>query len=393
MQNYLKAVDIAIKNKELNGEKILDGVYNITEEGKVLDYSDDNTENDINVEFEGLGLTEGYITLKQGKVIKLDKVKIDNKVAIYFEEKITLFENIYTLVNGREFNKRLKMLANPNLENLTYETSDTIIKSIEFYSNGELPKGYSLNMLNKLTNTYLSDDKSIIGYYDNGQVYVCSKGLISFNTASNAMFFGFSVLNNINFGKLDTSNATSMGNMFTGAKTLTNLDLSVFNTINVTSMANMFNGCKALINLDISNFDTTNVISMSNMFRECSKLTKINVSNFNTKKVQYMGSMFNSCSNLTSLDLSNFDTSAVTDMNNMFAGDGKLSKLNLTNFDTKKVNSMTNMFRGCTNLKPIFVGENWQIPTTSDNMFTYCDTQNEEQLCEPGSTEEWCIVN
>ena len=54
---------------------------------------------------------------------------------------------------------------------------------------------------------------------------------------------------------------------------------------------------------------------------------------------------------------------------------------------------MQNMFYGTTNLKPIFIGENWQIAETSTDMFANSLTETADQLCEPGSTEEWYVVN
>ena len=76
--------------------------------------------------------------------------------------------------------------------------------------------------------------------------------------------------------------------------------------------------------------------------------------------------MFQRCSNLTSLDLRSFDTSQIIDMSYMF---------NYT-----------------TNLKPIYIGEKWKIANTTTDMFSGSKTENIDQLCEPGSTEEWCIV-
>ena len=103
---------------------------------------------------------------------------------------------------------------------------------------------------------------------------------------------------------------------------------------------------------------------------------------------------------LINLNVTGWDTSSVgTDakkegsMSGMFYGCSNLNKLDVSNWNTSNVTSMNQMFWGCKLLKPIFVGESFKILETSTDVFTGCATENEEQLCEPNSTEEWCVVS
>ena len=448
VQNYLKAVDVAIMNKEVNGEKVLDGVYNVTANGKLLDYPDDNIKNDINVEFEGQGLTEGIIKIENNKVVNLD-TKID-KWYVTLNNGITNLKDKQeksVLVSGISFNVKLKKLVDTTNNNISYLTTDEKVVSIEFYSNGILPSGYTKETLEGLgeeNRVDVSTDGTIIAYNNNGNIYIVSDNLIIFNENCNYMFRKLTKLNSIQFNnvniekittviemfafcnnlknldvsKFDTSNVMDMAGMFAWCSSLKELDVSNFNTSNVTGMKEMFwecssltalninnfdtqnvktmyqmfRGCTKLESLDLSNFNTEKVTTMHGMFAECNNLTKLNISSFNTSQVTDMGGMFAACSNLSNLDLSSFDTLSVTNMGEMFLNCSSLTMLDLTNFNTNNVVSMTYMFKGCKKLKPIFVGENWQIPENTINMFANCATENENQLCKPDSAHEWCVV-
>ena len=82
-------------------------------------------------------------------------------------------------------------------------------------------------------------------------------------------------------------------------------------------------------------------------------------------------------------------------MSGMFNGCSSLTTLDLRNFDTSKVTNMGAMFFSTINLKPIYIGEKWVINEDVDvtSMFNGSKTKNVEELCEPNSTEEWCVVN
>ena len=459
VKNYLKAVELAVMNEDISSNKnlakriefeIIDG-KKIYSNNNTEDTSDDIT---IDVEYDENGLTDGTIVLENYKVIKTFNTILEDGVFVFVgsDGKIETKEKtgISTLVSGGTFNVRIKNLANNIGENdtqMTTESEDMMIQSIEFYSFGELPKGYTKEELKELPSVDMSDGKdgSIIAYNDNGKVYVLSENLINFNSYCNNMFyklksiltikFGYTntrnmksmsrmfrdsnKLNEVDVNNWDTSEVTSMKEVFSGCNGLTNLDVSNWNTSNVTSMYNTFAGCSSLTELDVSHFDTSKVTTMQGMFSGCGLLTELDVSKFNTSQVTNLFMTFNkcssvkeldvskwdtskvtslyrtfdSCSSLTELDVSNWNTECVTDMYAMFQGCSGLTRLDFRNWDTTQVMNMVYMFRWCYKLKPIYVGEKWYIPETASGMFISCATKNAEQLCYPDSTHSWCVIN
>ena len=238
------------------------------------------------------------------------------------------------------------------------------------------------------------------------------------------MFDSCKALNSIDLSNFDTGKVTDMNNMFNNCNVLETLDLSSFDTGDVTNMANMFGSCKTLKTLDLSNFNTSSVKdsgmqtmfgyctglesikfgenfktdkikSMQGMFINCESIKFLDLSNFNTSSVTSMKYMFSKCYKLESIKFgNNFNTSNVTDMEQMFYNCKALTKLDLRNFNTSGVTNMTSMFSNTTKLKPIYIGEGWVIgeSTTTTNMFYESLTKDTSQLCEPNSTEEWCVL-
>ena len=120
--------------------------------------------------------------------------------------------------------------------------------------------------------------------------------------------------------------------------------------------------------------NTSEVTNMGYMFYECTSLTSLDLSHFNTAKATYMTCMFNGLTALTSLDLSTFNTANVEYMQSMFCGLTALTSLDLSSFNTAKVEYMDYMFIDCTNLKTIYVGDEWTTAnvTSSESMFEGC---------------------
>ena len=87
----------------------------------------------------------------------------------------------------------------------------------------------------------------------------------------------------------------------------------------------------------IENLNTSEVIDMSGMFRNCEALTTLDLTTFDTHNVQYLSSMFYS---------ENYST---------------LESVDLSSFNTENVMTANYMFYGCTELKTIYVGDNWNI--------------------------------
>ena len=377
VENYLRAVRVAFMDSELSNNPILNtGDYKITENGKVL-VKDDNTK--INITFDGPGLEEGTLKIEDGKVKKIIKGKIDNWYAKLVLGRVVLLDKLSesVILSGANFNAKIKTLANDTA--IAYNKEDTVVTTIQFLSDGDLPEGYTQEKLRKLKSVDVSDkqDGTILALYDTkGTVYVYSEDEIILNKVSGDMFRQFKSLKEIkSLSTIDTSQVTTMEGMFRNCSSLTKLDLSNFDTSNVTNMQYMFIDCSNLTNLDLSSFNTSKVFYMQYMFYNCSSLTSLNLSNFNTSKVTDMSDMFLGCRSLTNLDLSSFDTSKVTSMYSMFSGCRSLTSLNLSNFNTSKVSKMVYMFRNCSSLSSLDISNfDTSNLTSMSDMFENCSS-------------------
>ena len=274
--------------------------------------------------------------------------------------------------------------------------------------------------------------KAMAWYYDkdsNGlyEVYIGQEGRVKANPDSTKLFNYLINVTEIDLTYLDTSKVTDMKAMFQRCEKLEKIiGLENFDTSNVENMGYMFNYCYKLQSINTSNFNTSKTKCMSGMFKCCESLIKLDVSGFNTSETTLMDSMFYGCINITVLDVSNFNTSKVTTLKWMFSGDSKigdmqleriigldkfdtsnvtdmnamfqrcssLTSLDIRNFDTSQVTDMSYMFYGTTNLKPIYVGENWKTATTTDYMFGGTAlTKSVSEMCEPNSTHSYCTLN
>jgi len=225
-------------------------------------------------------------------------------------------------------------------------------------------------------------DISGCGYADLSMSWFNSftKELVSVNMSNTTinpdgdMFKGLSKLTSV-----DMSNSTIEGYLgfaFTDCSNLVLVNLKGVDTSGVTDMQRMFKGCSSLVELDLSDLDTENVDCMLDMFTDCSSLVSLDLSNFKTEKNARIDGMFDGCSSLVSLNLKNFSTSDITDFRVVFKGCSSLTELDLSSFDMRQAYSAVNMFENCTNLKTIYVGENWVIPESCyiNNMFLNCGT-------------------
>ena len=186
IKNYLKAVELAVMNEDISSNKnlakriefeIIDG-KKIYSNNNTEDTSDDIT---IDVEYDGNGLTDGVIVLENYKVVKTFNIVSNDNSFIFIgtDGKIEQKEKtgVSTLVSGETFNTKIKNLANNIGESdiqMTGNSEDTMVQSIEFYSFGELPKGYTKEKLKELPSVDVSNtkDKTIIAYNDNGKIYI-----------------------------------------------------------------------------------------------------------------------------------------------------------------------------------------------------------------------------
>ena len=403
-QNYLRAVEVAVMNKDTDIEtKNLNGTYKIEDNGKQI-VSENNT---IDIEFDGQGITEGYLTITGYKVSSLD-MKIDKHSIRLIDGEIVLFEEKEieksVLVKGQEFNSIIKSLVNGS--NTAYSFVDENVISIDFYSNGLLPSGHTKETLELLPKANISINNDATAYNDNGKIYIISDKLISFNSSSDDMFSKFSFLESIKFRNIDTTNLTSMVNMFGECGKLNSVDVEKMDTSNVTNMSSVFYKCSSIENLNIGKWKTDNVTSMSWIFRECKSLTNIDVSNWKTDNVTNMSHMFYFCNNVLTLDVSNWDTSNVTSFDNMFNGCKKVEtidvskwntenattlslmfyncnnvkKLDLSNWNTEKVKNMSQMFNGCNQITTINFGENFKTNNITSMSFMFMNCNNLKEL-------------
>ena len=105
---------------------------------------------------------------------------------------------------------------------------------------------------------------------------------------------------------------------------------------------------------------------MDNIFSYDYSLTTIDLSNWETPSLINMSSAFDDCTHVTSILLTKFDTSNVLDMSYAFNQLDSLQELDISNFDTRKVKSFKRMFNNSTNLRHIYIGENWDTSANED---------------------------
>lgn len=153
----------------------------------------------------------------------------------------------HLVLAGTSFNAKIKNLANGET-NLTHAATDSAVKFIGFYSNGDLPEGYTKEDLQVLSSVDISygQDGSVLAYNNNGNIYVYSEGKIMTNNSPSYLFYRFSKLESIDLSGLDISHSRSLLEMFNGCASLTSLDLTNFDITYVTNMNKMFYGTTAL---------------------------------------------------------------------------------------------------------------------------------------------------
>ena len=138
----------------------------------------------------------------------------------------------YIMITGQEFNKAVKSLAKGSTVS-SYSTSDNIVEHIEFYSNGELPNGFTLSQLQALPSTVVSSTgETIKAYYNSSSksIYVYSDGEIVWNSDSRYSFSHFKKLSTLEI----PYNVTSIGDYTFFSSYLTSITLSS----SVTSIGN-----------------------------------------------------------------------------------------------------------------------------------------------------------
>ena len=207
----------------------------------------------------------------------------DHTLTAIWEAKTAKF------ISGPLFNKAIKELANPTLNDVTYETVDGNITSIQKYSG--TPSQATL--ANAEVVSTQDSDYDIYVWYENGIIYYYSEaGKLYVNADATYMFNRLYNVTRIDLINMDTSNTTNMGAMFYYCPKLTNLDISKFDTGKVANMASMFSAVSMIEQLDVSNFDTSSLLNASYMFANCSKLVSIDMSNFDLNNITVVSYIF-----------------------------------------------------------------------------------------------------
>lgn len=343
-ENYIKAVESAV-SRNIVVDEITPTKCDIQNDNTLL--CDEGSE--LNVQYKGNGIKEGTLYFSNGIVKNIRNGKIDNLFVKIVSDKVKLFkENPESeLVTSNVFNDKIKQFFESS------KSTDDVLKNIQFLSYGELPEGYTLEQLNGFASIDLSykKDNSIKAIYNgNGSIFIYSEKLIVFKTA-NQMFNDFYTVENIDFGTVDTSSVTNMGDMFNDCYNLETVNLSSFDTSSVTNFYMMFWQCNKIKRLDLNHFNTSNATDFSYMFSHCRSLEELLINNFDTSNASSLLAMFEDCQKLKSLNLTSFNTSNVTNMGNMFNRCISLTELNLSNFNISNVTAMGNMFYNNSNLQ------------------------------------------
>ena len=104
-----------------------------------------------------------------------------------------------------------------------------------------------------------------------------------------------------------------------------------------------------------------------------SKVTKVEIKD-NIKIRSFSFWFYNMSSLKEIVGLDKIDTTNLLSMSATFKNCSSLTELDLSSFNTKKVTIMSSLFSGCSNLKTIYVGDNWSVDnvTYSEDMFKDC---------------------
>lgn len=216
------------------------------------------------------------------------------------------------LLPWKEFNCKLKNLANGWSSSSCYGSTDYLVKNI--VRADSIP-----SWVEKIE--IQSDDSSypIYARKNKWTIYIYSESdIIYMNPSSSYMFYYMQWLNAIDEDIFDTSKVVDMKYMFWYTYWLWELDLSSWNVGNLTSTKYMFYNANSLKKLDLSNWNTTNLEDTSYMFYYSKWLINLNLSGWNITKVTTMYYMFYECNAIETLNLNGWDFSNHPNVQYMF---------------------------------------------------------------------------
>lgn len=230
------------------------------------------------------------------------KKSIFIKILLFFAFVIinssVAFSAKYTIVNGKEFNNRIKLSIDSNLNSASPEY--TIIG----FKNSPFLKGNAIDISE-------DGDSSVLAYIDNNIIYFVSDEDVYLNEDASFMFDKFVNLKEVDLTYLNFSKTRKMNFMFSNCKYLSKLDMDNDTTITLNEMEGMFFNCQSLVDLYIFMLNTRNVKNMNSLFYNCKNLKNIyinpkiwsisNVNNFN--KMFYNCLMLKTNFNLKATDI------------------------------------------------------------------------------------------
>ena len=323
--------------------------------------------------------------------------------------------NISVLINGSDFNVRLKSLAHDSGPRTS--TANTSIHKVKF--SRDVPQeiigegAYRISISSRsdvATYMWWDEDEHTIYYGGEADIIYLNENAMymyanlmgvteidnnydtSKTTNMEQMYYRCrELVNNNGLSDFDTSNVTTMKNMFGETYKIesydikswdvskvqifefmfnqnmkvTSLDLTGWTTTSATNMKNMFSSMYILTELKIGTFTTSNVTTMANMFDNERSMTSLDLRHFDTHNVTNMTKMFYNMYALQSLNLSSFNTSKVTAMEKMFIGTNTIQTLDLSTFNTSRVNNFKNMFDDMTGLQTIYVSDSFVTTGTT----------------------------
>ena len=180
--------------------------------------------------------------------------------------------------------------------------------------------------------------------------------------------FAFNGCKNVTEVKLNDFKFSSFNAVFYGCTLLEKIDFTGISTSNITNMQTAFADCSSLTSLDLTNFDVSMVATskygdagLLQTFGGCSNLETLNITGWKiTNKVTKLYGTFDKCSKLKKIDLSNWDTSGVTDLSYAFRNMTNIEEIDLRRADFSNVTFTTSVFYLTNNNVKIIVKDDIQ---------------------------------
>lgn len=168
--------------------------------------------------------------------------------------------------------------------------------------------------------------------------------------------------------KWNLKNCT-MIDMFMGGTAITNTDfMAEWKLPKAYRCTAMFDSCKSMVSADLSDVFDETLEDATNMFLDCTSLKSVNWGTTKLNGLKTAGGMF-ARSGIESIDLSGLFGTNLQNCENMFLDCKSVVTIDLSDNQLYSVKNGSGMFGRCSNLKTIYVSNDFTGLTTSDNMF------------------------